>query len=184
MIVTQAVSLPVSDELAARLQAQSDASGLPAPALAASLLDEGLKTRRYPGIVYKDGPAGRRASLAGGPDVWQVIRALREVPAEEPDPVETVSVEADLHPQEVSLAMRFYKAYLISKDNVDAVAAAGFDHLLATRLHRDHIAKEALEAVDEDTAWAEMPQHRCRAADIALADGTRAVVVASDARAR
>ena len=73
---------------------------------------------------------------------------------------------------------------LISKDNVDAVAAAGFDHLLATRLHRDHIAKEALEAVDDDTAWVEMPQHRCRATDTALTDGTRAVVVESDACAR
>ena len=46
---------------------------------------------------------------------------------------------------------------LISKDNVDAVADAGFDHLLATRLHRDHIAKEALEAVDDDTAWSRYP---------------------------
>ena len=73
---------------------------------------------------------------------------------------------------------------LISKDNVEAVAAAGFDHVLATRLHRDHIAEEALEAVDEDAAWVDMPQHRCRAADAALTDGTRAVVAASDARAR
>lgn len=136
MIVTQAVSLPVSDELAARLQAQSDASGLPASTLAASMLDEGLKTRRYPGIVYKDGPAGRRASLAGGPDVWQVIRALREVPAEEPDPVETVSVEADLHPQEVSLAMRFYKAYPDEIENMIAIdrAAVGLiDGMIAER---------------------------------------------------
>ena len=73
---------------------------------------------------------------------------------------------------------------LISTDNVDAVADAGFDHLLATRLRRDHIAKEVLEPIGDDTAWVEIPQHRCRAADIALADGTRAVVVESDARAR
>ena len=73
---------------------------------------------------------------------------------------------------------------LISKDNVEAVADAGFDHLLATRLHRDHIAKEALEAIDDDTAWVEIPQHHSRATDIALTDGTRAVVVESDARAR
>jgi hypothetical protein len=111
MVVTQAASLPVSDELAARIQAQSDASGLPAPALAASLIDEGLKTRRYPGIVYKDGPAGRRASLAGGPDVWQVIRALSEVPEDGSDPVMTVSIEADLHPAAVRLAMQFHDAY-------------------------------------------------------------------------
>ena len=73
---------------------------------------------------------------------------------------------------------------LISADNVDAVAAAGFDHVLATRLRRDHIAKEALEAIDDDTAWTEIAQHHSRAADATLADGTRTIVVASDARAR
>ena len=73
---------------------------------------------------------------------------------------------------------------LISSDNVEAVAAAGFDHVLATRLRRDHTAKEALEAIDDDTAWAETPQHRCRATDMALTDGTRAIVVESAARAR
>ena len=73
---------------------------------------------------------------------------------------------------------------LISSDNVEAVAAAGFDHVLAARLRRDHTTREALEALDANTAWAEIPQHRCRAADIALAGGTRAIVVESDARAR
>jgi len=73
---------------------------------------------------------------------------------------------------------------LISSDNVEAVAAAGFDHVLATRLRRDRIAKEALDAIDGDTAWAEIEQHRCRAADMTLTDGTRAVVVESAARAR
>lgn len=73
---------------------------------------------------------------------------------------------------------------LISKDNLQAVAAAGFDHVLATRLRRDHTTEEALEAVGEHTAWVEIPQHRCRAADVSLTDGTRAIVVESAARAR
>lgn len=73
---------------------------------------------------------------------------------------------------------------LISSDNVEAVAAAGFDHVLATRLRRDRTTKEALAAIDEDTDWVKVPQHRCRAADIALTDGTRAIVVESAARAR
>ena len=64
---------------------------------------------------------------------------------------------------------------------LDAVADAGFDHLLATRLRRDRACGEA---IDGDTAWVEIPQHRCRAAGLALADGTRAVAVESDARAR
>ena len=73
---------------------------------------------------------------------------------------------------------------LVSSDNLAAVAGAGFDHVLAARLRRDHTTAEALEAIDDDTAWVEIPQHRCRATEAALADGTRAIVVASDARAR
>ena len=120
-ILPDALPVPVSDEVAARLDVESAASGLPSPTLAASLIDEGLKTREYPGIVYRDGPAGRRASLAGGPDVWQVIRALKEVPADGFDPVETVSVEADLHPRQIRLAMEFHKAY---PDEIQALLEA------------------------------------------------------------
>ncbi|MCY4368120.1 MAG: IS1634 family transposase, partial [bacterium] len=73
---------------------------------------------------------------------------------------------------------------LISAANVEAVAEAGFDHLLATRLRRDRISAEALQAINDDTAWVDIAQHSCRAADICLDDGTRTVVVESDARAR
>jgi hypothetical protein len=31
----------------------------------------------HPGIVFRDGPTGRRAGLAAGPDVWEVVSALR-----------------------------------------------------------------------------------------------------------
>ncbi len=31
----------------------------------------------HPGIIFRDGPAGRRAALAAGPDVWEVIETLR-----------------------------------------------------------------------------------------------------------
>ena len=72
---------------------------------------------------------------------------------------------------------------LISANNVETVAEAGFDHILATKLRRDAHTAQALAAIDEDTVWVDLP-HRCRAADITLEDGTRAVVVESDARAR
>jgi hypothetical protein len=41
-------------------------------ALVTAVLDEGLKIGRFSGIVYRDGPTGRRAGLAAGPDVWEV----------------------------------------------------------------------------------------------------------------
>lgn len=33
----------------------------------------------HPGVIFKDGPSGRRAALAYGPDVWEVVKFLREV---------------------------------------------------------------------------------------------------------
>lgn len=33
----------------------------------------------HPGIVFRDGPAGRRAGLVVGPDVWELVRFLREI---------------------------------------------------------------------------------------------------------
>ncbi len=73
---------------------------------------------------------------------------------------------------------------LISADNVAAVAQAGCDHVLATRLHRDNACREALETIDDTTEWADAAGLNCRAAEAALADGTRAVIVESDARTR
>lgn len=37
-------------------------------------------TRSHPGIAFRDGPASRRPTLLGGPDVWEVISAARSAP--------------------------------------------------------------------------------------------------------
>ena len=73
---------------------------------------------------------------------------------------------------------------LMSAANIEAVAEAGFDHLLATKLRRDAHTAQALATIGDDTVWIDGDPHRCRAADITLEDGTRAVVVESDVRAR
>jgi hypothetical protein len=48
------------------------------------LVDEALRIREHPLITFKDGQAGRRARLVGGPDVWEVIGAIRSVREAEP----------------------------------------------------------------------------------------------------
>ena len=136
MAVARAVSLPISEDLAARLRAEGEASDQPPPVLAASLIDEGLKTRQFPGIVYMDGPSGRRASLADGPDVWQIIRALQEVPADHYDPVETICIESDLRERQIRLAVSFYEAYpdeIEAKIEDDRAAAIRIDEMIAER---------------------------------------------------
>lgn len=51
--------------------------GLSLSSAANLLVDEALRMSEYPGVVFRDGPTGRRAGLAGGPDVWEVVRAVR-----------------------------------------------------------------------------------------------------------
>ena len=58
--------------------------GLSASAATNLLVDEALRCQEHPLIVFRDGPAGRRARLAGGPDVWEVARAVRSARAAEP----------------------------------------------------------------------------------------------------
>jgi len=48
------------------------------------LVDEALRVREHPLITFKDGPAGRRARLVGGPDVWEIIGAVRSVREADP----------------------------------------------------------------------------------------------------
>ena len=36
-------------------------------------------------IVIRDGPSGRRATLVGGPDVWEVVVAVKAARSAEPD---------------------------------------------------------------------------------------------------
>jgi uncharacterized protein (DUF433 family) len=44
------------------------------------LLTEALKMRRCPGIIFADGPAGRRARVSGtGIDVWEIVAAYESL---------------------------------------------------------------------------------------------------------
>lgn len=54
--------------------------GLSFSEMATQLLREAVRMRRVPGIVFMDGPVGRRAAIAGtGLDVWEVVTQFREV---------------------------------------------------------------------------------------------------------
>jgi hypothetical protein len=53
--------------------------------VAARLVDEGLRMDEHPSVAFREGPIGRRATLVGGPDVWEVIRAVKSAHSTEPD---------------------------------------------------------------------------------------------------
>lgn len=73
---------------------------------------------------------------------------------------------------------------LISEDNVTAVHDAGFDHVLATRLHNDAGVKAVLAKAALETAhWVEIADLHSSATEVVLS-GRRFVVVDSPARHR
>lgn len=43
-------------------------------------IDESLRVGTHLGIVFRDGPMGRRAGVAAGPDVWEIVAALQRMP--------------------------------------------------------------------------------------------------------
>ncbi|MBO0693154.1 MAG: hypothetical protein J2P58_09685 [Acidimicrobiaceae bacterium] len=119
--MSRPTSFRLSEELLERVDAEAAATGTSATALVTSLLDEGLKTRRFPGVVYRSGPAGRRAALASGPDVWEIVRAVRRTPGKGEPRLRRVAEEAGLGLDQVRLAVNFYSAY---PEETDARIAA------------------------------------------------------------
>lgn len=70
-------SYRLAAELKQRLARRATTEGVTETALVTRLLEQGLAAIDHPGIVYRPGPTGWRAGLAGGPDVDEVVRAVR-----------------------------------------------------------------------------------------------------------
>jgi hypothetical protein len=102
-----------------RRRAQSTPGATPS-GLAQRLVDEGLRMDDHPGVVFKDGPSGRRAALAFGPDVWEVIKVLREVDERGEAAVAATAEVLALPEAKVRVAMHYYAAY---PEEIDAEIA-------------------------------------------------------------
>jgi hypothetical protein len=148
--VTKRSPTPVrfEDEVAKRLASfVASHPGLSLSAAANLLVDEGLRTDEHPGVVFRDGAAGRRAGLAGGPDVWEVIRAVKSARSAEPKMSEDellslVANNGGVALGKVRTAVRYWARY---PEEIDAWIAAADDAEtaaeLAWRRERDLLAQ-------------------------------------------
>jgi len=100
------VQLPAATEAKVRTIAASERRSL-AETLTL-LAEEALKTREFPDIVFTNGPTGRRATLLGGPDVWEVVEPY--VLAGKDWQVLRDSYP-DLDEALLRIAVRYYEAY-------------------------------------------------------------------------
>lgn len=71
----------------------------------------------HPGVIFKNGPSGRRAALAYGPDVWEIVKFLREVDERGPAALAAAAEVFALDVNRISTAVSYYADY---RDEIDA----------------------------------------------------------------
>lgn len=121
-VVMNAVSVRFKNELVYdRLREAATVAGISVSALAERMLDEALRQRDHPLIVFRDGPTGRRASLVVGPDVWEVVAGIVGGDVPEEDRIMRAAELMVLPIPYVEAAMRYYADFT---EEIDARIAA------------------------------------------------------------
>jgi hypothetical protein len=108
---TQTFSARWSNGVVERLQHRSELAGTNKSRLAERYVDEGTRMDEHPGIVFRGGPTGRRASLAGGPDIWEVVASLKGAEERGEKAVAAIAALLGLTESQVRIALRYYGAY-------------------------------------------------------------------------
>lgn len=122
----------------ARLDADAHRRGEAKARVAERLIDEGLRMESHPGILFRDGPAGRRAALIAGPDVWEVIETLKGTGLAGEQAIAAAADWGNLTLAQVRGAVRYYAEF---REEVD--------ERIALNLHeaeREHAAWKRAQA--------------------------------------
>lgn len=117
-------AIRIESETLRALRERSNQSGEPIVRLAQRYIGEGMRLDRHPGIVFRDGPAGRRAVVVGGPDVWEVIAAARSAPEHGEALVRALAERIGILVEKIRVAVRYYAEY---PQEVDRFIAANED---------------------------------------------------------
>ena len=125
-----------------RLKASAQNRRVGVSALAERLIDEGLRMDAHPAVTFRDGPAGRRAVLIGGPEVADVIGTMvgGDVPVEQR--CSRAAELLDLSMGMVEAALAYYADHTDEIDaEIDARAQAAEEAETAWRHQRALLAK-------------------------------------------
>lgn len=79
-MASRARGIRLSERLEREIERDAQLRGQSFTSTTSEMLAEAVRMRRVPGVVFADGPAGRRATIAGtGLDVWEVIATWKDV---------------------------------------------------------------------------------------------------------
>ena len=123
--MTTPLSIRFAPSWLARLRQRANAAtGASVAGLAQRLIDEGLRMADHPGVIFKDGPSGRRAALAYGPDVWEVIKFLREIDERGPAAIDAAAEVFAVDSSRIAAVISYSGDYA---DEIDAEIAEADD---------------------------------------------------------
>ncbi len=122
--------------------------GSSASSVANLFVDEAIRAEEHRGIMFRPGPTGRRAAVAGCPDVWEVITALHAVRSAEPDLegdllVTAVAEALGQTERRIRVAIRYYAAYPDEIDNRIAVNNELADEAEAAWLTEQRVLRQS-----------------------------------------
>jgi len=110
--MTTPLSIRFDAALLERLKRRATSTvGSSTSTLAQRLIDEGLRMADHPGVIFKDGPSGRRAALAFGPDIWEVITFLRQIDERGPAALDAAAEVFALDASRIGTAVSYYGDY-------------------------------------------------------------------------
>ena len=132
-------SFRISETARQCLSSRAAQEGTSATSLLDQLIVEGVEQREYPGIVFRGPAHDRRAALAGGPDVWEVVARLREIDGSDEERISLLAQESDLHPRLIRLALDHAAAH-----PDDTLARIERNRVMAARSRAASQQREAL----------------------------------------
>jgi hypothetical protein len=105
--VATSTSFRIGDAAKTRLASRAAREGMTATALLDQLIIEGIDQLDYPGIIFRGPAHDRRAALAAGPDVWEIVARLQELDGSEEQRISLLGAESDLHPRLIRVALDY-----------------------------------------------------------------------------
>lgn len=124
---TQTFSARWGTDVLDRLKRRSELAGTNKSRLAERYVDEGTRMDEHSGIVFRGGPTGRRAVLAGGPDIWEVMATLKSSQVRGDEAISATAELLDLTESQVRTAVRYYGAFTDEIDRRIALSSEDAD---------------------------------------------------------
>src|SRR5262249_4746917 len=105
--VAASTSFRLSDTTKARLASRAARESMTVTSLLKRRIGEGVDRLDPRELIFRGPARDRRAALAAGPDVWEVVARLQELDGGEEQRISLLSAESELHPRLIRIALDY-----------------------------------------------------------------------------